>query len=47
MKNKKRDEEGNAIETNVIKDIVAMVSGIHIDMITEIHMTVIANHFDW
>ena len=47
LKNKKNDEEGNAIETNVIEDIVAMVSGIHIDMITEIHMTVIANHFDW
>ena len=47
MKNKKRNEEGNAIEKNVIKDIVDLVSGIHIDMITEIHMAVIANPFDW
>ena len=42
LKNKKKDEEGNVIE-----HIVAMVSGIHIDMITEIHMAVIANPFDW
>ena len=47
LKNKKKDEEGNAIETNVIEDIVAIVSGIHIDMIIEVHMTVIANPFDW
>ena len=47
MKNKKKDEEGNVIEMNVIEDIVAMVSGIHIDMITEVHMAVIANPFDW
>ena len=47
LKNKKRDEKGNAIETNVIKDIVAMVSSIHIDMITEVHMTVNANLFYW
>ena len=46
LKNKKNDEEGNAIETNVIEDIVSMVSGIHINMITEVHMTVIANSFD-
>ena len=32
LKNKKNDEECNAIERNVIKDIVAMVSGIHINM---------------
>ena len=42
LKNKKKDEEGNVIE-----HIVAMVSGIHIDMITEIHITMIANPFDW
>lgn len=30
----------------VIEDIVAMVSGIHINMITEVHMAVIANPFD-
>jgi len=47
LKNKKKDEEGNVNETNVIEDIVAMVSGMHIDMITEIHMAVIANSFDW
>ena len=41
LKNKKKDEEGNVIE-----HIVAMVSGIHIDMITEIHITMIANPFD-
>ena len=46
LKNKKKDAEGNAIETNVIKDIVAMVNGIYIDMITEVHMAVIANPFD-
>ena len=46
LKNKKKDEEGNTIETNVIEEIVAMVSGIHIDMITEVHMPVIANPFD-
>ena len=34
LKNKKQDEEDNAIEMNVIEDIVAMVSGIYIDMIT-------------
>ena len=47
LKNKKKDEEGNAIETDVIEDIVAMVSGMHINMITEVHMVVIANPFDW
>ena len=47
LKNKKKDEEGNAIQTNVIKDIAAMVNGIHIDMITEMHMAVNANPFDW
>ena len=47
LKNKKKDEECNVIETNVIEDNVAMVSGIHIDMITEVHMAVIANPFDW
>ena len=47
LKNNKKDEEGNAIETNVIEDIVAMVSDIHIDIITEIHMVVIANPFNW
>ena len=47
LKNKMKDKEGNTIETNVIEDIVAMVSGIHIDMITEIHMIVIANPFNW
>ena len=31
---KNKDDEDNVIETNVIKDIVAMVSGIYIDMIT-------------
>ena len=46
LKNKKNDEEGNAIETNVIEDIVAMVSGIHIDMITKVYMVVIANPFN-
>ena len=46
LKNKKKDEEGNTIETNVIEEIVAMVSGIHFNMITEVHMTVIANPFD-
>ena len=39
LKNKKNDEEGNAIEMNVIVDIVAMI--------TEVHMAVIANPFDW
>ena len=47
LKNKKNDEEGNVIETNVNKDIVAMVSSIHIDIITEVHIAVIANLFDW
>ena len=47
LKNKKKDKEGNAIEMNVIEDIVAMVSGIHIDMIIDVHMAVIANPFDW
>ena len=47
LKNKKNDKEGNAIETNVIKDIVIMVSSIHIDMIIEVHMAMIANPFDW
>ena len=47
LKNKKNDEEGNTIETNVIEDIVAMVSGKHIDMITKVHMAMIANPFDW
>ena len=46
LKNKKKDEEGNTIETNVIEEIVAMVSGIHFNMITEVHMTVVANPFD-
>ena len=46
LKNKKKDEESNANETNVIENIVAMVSGIHIDMITVIHMVVIPNLFD-
>ena len=41
LKNKKNDEEGNAIEMNVIEDIVVMVSGIHIDMIIEVHMVVV------
>ena len=45
LKNKKNDK-GNANETNVIEDIVAMVSSIHIDMIIEVHMAVIANLFD-
>ena len=35
------------LKWNVIEDIVAMISGIHIDMITEVHMVVIANPFDW
>ena len=47
LKNKKNDEEGNTIETNVIKDIAAMVSGIHIDMITKARMAMNANPFDW
>ena len=47
LKNMKKDEEGNANETNVIEDIIAMVSGIHIDKIIEIYMVVIANPFDW
>ena len=47
LKNKKNDEEGNAIETNVIEHIVAMVSGIHIDMITKVHITMIVNPFNW
>ena len=47
LKNKKKDEEGNTIETNIIEDIVAMMSGIHIDMTTEVHMVVISNPFDW
>ena len=45
LKNKKNDEEGNANKTNVIDDIIAMVSGIH--MITILHMAVLANLFDW
>ena len=32
---------------NVIEDIVVMVSGIHIDIINEVHMVVIANSFNW
>ena len=32
---------------NVIEDIVVMVSGIHIDIITEVHMVMIANSFNW
>ena len=32
---------------NVIEDIVAIVSDINIDMITEIHMVMITNPFDW
>ena len=47
LKNKKNDEEGNVIETNVIEHIVAMVSGIHIDMITKVHITMIVNPFNW
>ena len=47
LKNKKNDEESNAIETNVIEDIVDMVSGIHIDMINEVYIAVVANPFDW
>ena len=47
LKNKKRDEEGNANETNVIEDIIVMVSEIHIDIITEVHIVVIANSLDW
>ena len=43
----KKDEEGNANETNVIEDIIAMVSGIHVDMIIKVYMVVIANPFDW
>ena len=46
LKNKKKDK-GNANEINVIKDIIAMVSSIHIDMITEVYIAVIANPFDW
>ena len=46
LKNKKRDEEGNANETNVIEEIIAMVSDIHIDMITKVHMAIIVNPFD-
>ena len=46
LKNKKKDEESKANKTNVIEDIVTMVSGIHIDMITEVHMALIANPFD-
>ena len=46
LKNKKNDEEGNAIETNVIEDIVAMVSGIHLDMIIDVYLAVIANLCD-
>ena len=47
LKNKKKDEEGKANETNAIWDIVSMISGIHIDMIIEVHMAVIVNPFDW
>ena len=47
LKNKKNDEEGNVIEMNVIEDIVTVVSSIHIDMITEVHIAMIANPFDW
>ena len=47
FKEQENDEECNAIETNVIKDIVVVVSGIHIDMIIEVHMVVIANPFYW
>ena len=46
LKNKKKDK-GNANETNVIKDIIAMVSSMHIDMITKVYIVVIANPFDW
>ena len=46
LKNKKNDEEGNANETNVIVDIIAMISDINIDMITKVHMTIILNLFD-
>ena len=47
LKNKKNDEEGNANETNVIEDIVAMVSDIHINVIIKVHMAIIANSFGW
>jgi len=46
LKNNKKDEEGNANETNVIEEIIAMVSDIHIDMITKVHMAIIVNPFD-
>ena len=46
LKNNKKDEEGNANETNVIVDIIAMISDINIDMITKVHMTIIVNLFD-
>ena len=47
LTNKKKDENGNANETNFIEDIIVMVSDIYVDMITKVHMAVIANPFDW
>ena len=47
LKNKKKYEQCNAIEMNVNEDIVALVSGIHINVITEVHIAMIANPFDW
>ena len=46
LKNKKKNKEGNANETKVIEDIIVILSDIYIDMITEVHMAVIANPFD-
>ena len=46
LKNKKKNKEGNANETKIIEDIIVILSDIYIDMITEVHMAVIANPFD-
>ena len=48
LKNKKKDKELNTSETNVIDEIVAMVSEMQIGMITEVHMaSAVENSFEW
>ena len=43
----KKDEDGNANESIVIKDIIDMVSDICNNMITIFHMAAITNPSDW
>ena len=46
LKNKK-NEDGNANEAIVIKDIIVIVSDVCNNMITIFYMAVITNPFDW